>query len=115
MKSKFAVLMLACCGTVASPAEAAQATMAAGCRLMDRRGADVTIPCKVVSHNDKVISLNVTLKNEENYSRVLTQIKKLPSDQWLVKDDSGREWHDQGHQGGLTFKSQDYLYVVVYP
>ena len=85
-------MMLACCGTVASPAEAAQATMAADCRLMDRRGADVTIPCKVVSHNDKVISLNVTLKNKENYSRVFTQIKKLPGDQWLVKDDTGREW-----------------------
>ena len=114
MKSILASLIIACCGTVASPAEAAQATMVADCRLMDRRGADVKIPCKVVTHNDKVISLNVTLKNKENYSRVFTQIKKLPGDQWLVKDDTGREWHGQGHQGGLTFKSQDYLYVVYY-
>ena len=68
----------------ASPAEGAQAALAADCRSVvrsiDRRGADVTIPCKVMTRSDKVISLNITFVNKKNYSRVLTQIKKLPGD-----------------------------------
>ena len=49
-------------------------------RSIDRRGADVTIPCKVMTRSEKVISLNITFINKKNYSRVLTQIKKLPGD-----------------------------------